>query len=147
MAGRARTVHDSRVTTSSIISRASAILLALGGLALLFAPDVILPALVPDFPAAGAWIGQLLAAAWLGVAVLDWLDQSPLLGGIYGRPIVMMNAILYFISTMTLLRSATRHGAPVTLWLATVPMALFAGIYWWLLLRGPLERDLNRRPS
>ena len=67
--------------TSSLISRLSACVLFLGGATLLFAPDVILPALVPGFPPAAAWLGQLLGASWLAVAALNWLHRSTVLGG------------------------------------------------------------------
>jgi hypothetical protein len=85
---------------SSLVSRASAAILLLGGVTLLFAPDVVLPALVPAFPPAAMWLGQLLAAAWLGVAALNWLQRGALLGGIYGRSVVLANVALYFISEL-----------------------------------------------
>ncbi|HEU0076918.1 MAG TPA: hypothetical protein VFQ76_04665, partial [Longimicrobiaceae bacterium] len=89
---------------STQVSRASAGLLLAGGLALLFAPDVVLPRLVPGFPAGGVWLGQLLAAAWLALAALNWLSRAALLGGIYGRPVVLCNAAFYFIAALVLLR-------------------------------------------
>jgi len=128
---------------STLITRASAVLLALGGLVLLFASDAVLPRLVPGFPPAGGWLGQLLGAAWLGVAALNWASQPSLLGGIYGRPVVLTNAALYFIAATVLLKIVVRPDAPVVLWLVTVPIALFAVIYTWLLFRGPFERDFQ----
>ncbi|MGH8190730.1 MAG: hypothetical protein ACREP2_04725, partial [Rhodanobacteraceae bacterium] len=65
---------------SSVLSQVSALVLFVAGLALLFAPDVVLPAVVPGFPATGAWLGQLLAAAWLGIAALTWLQRRVVLG-------------------------------------------------------------------
>ena len=115
----------------------------MGGLALLFASDVILPRLIPVLPAEAAWLGQLLAAAWLALAALNWLSQSALLGGIYGRPVVATNAVLYFIMAMVLLKIIARRDAPAALWLIVVPVVLFAGIYGWLLYRGPIERDFE----
>ena len=132
-----------RPLISTQISRASAGVLLLGGIALLFAPDVILPRLIPAFPAAGAWLGQLLAAAWLSVATLNCLSQSLLLGGIYGRPVVLTNAVLYVVAAMTLLKIVTRSSAPAAIWLLVVPIMLFAGVYAWLLFRGPLGRDFE----
>lgn len=123
-------------------------MLLLGGLALLFASDVILPRLIPAFPAGGAWLGQLLAAAWFALAALNWLSRSVLLGGIYGRPVVLANAVLYFVAATVLLKMVTRREAPVALWLLVVPIVVFfAGTYGWLLFRGPLQRDfeLHRR--
>lgn len=128
---------------STQVSRASAGLLFLGGAALLFAPDAVLPRLVPGFPAGGEWLGQLLAAALLGLAALDWLSRSTLLGGIYGRPVVLANTAFYFIAAMVLLRHAVGRDVPAALWIVAVPVALLAGVYGWLLLRGPAERDLQ----
>lgn len=128
---------------STRVSRASAGLLLLAGLALLFAPDVILPRLIPAFPAAGAWVGQLLAAAWLAVAALNWLSRWALLGGIYGRPVVLTNVVLYFVAATVLLNIVTGRHAPAALWLLVVPLVLLAGTYGWLLFRGPLRRDLE----
>lgn len=117
-------------------------MLLLGGAMLLFAADAVLPRLVPGFPPAGAWLGQLLGAAWLGMAALDWLHRRTLLGGVYGRPVVLANTALYFITAMVLLRAAAGRGVPVALWTVVVPVVLLAGAYGWLLLRGPAERDL-----
>jgi hypothetical protein len=124
------------------ISRASAGLLLLGGLALLFAPDDILPRLVPNFPSAGLWLGQMLGAALLGVGALNWLSKGILIGGIYGRHIVMANAVLYFMTTIVLLKIVVRTDVAAALWIVLIPAVLFAGIYGWLLFRGPFERDL-----
>ena len=118
-------------------------MLLLGGLALLFAPDAILPRLIPAFPAAGAWLGQVLAAGWLAIAALNWLSRSALLGGIYGRPVVLTNAVLYFITAIVLLKIITLRDTSAMLWIVLVVMVLLAGAYGWLLFRGPLERDFR----
>ena len=118
-------------------------MLLLSGLVLLFASDVVLPRLIANFPVDGAWLGQLLAAACLAVAALNWLTKPQLLGGIYGRPVVMANAVLYFIAAMVLLKVVVRGDAPAVLWLVFAPAMLFAGIYGWLMFRGPFERDFE----
>ncbi|MEW5930611.1 MAG: hypothetical protein AB1941_24390 [Gemmatimonadota bacterium] len=128
---------------SSLVSRVSAALLLAGGLTLLFAPDAVLPRLVPGFPPEGAWLGQLLAAALLALAALDWLSRRALLGGIYGRPVVLANVAFYFIAALSLLRHILERGAPVAIWAVAVPVAILAAVYGWLLLRGPAERDFQ----
>ena len=125
---------------STHISRASAAVLLVGGLALLFASDAILPRLVPAFPPAAAWVGQLLAAAWLSVAALNWHHRSALLGGIYGRPVVTTNAVLYFMSATSLF-NIVRSDGERTVWVLFVPAAIFAAVYGWLLFRGPFAYD------
>ena len=121
------------------LSCVSAAVLLLGGAALLFAPDVLLPALVPGFPPTAAWIGQLLAAAWLGVAALNWLQRGAVLGGIYGRPVVVANLALYFVSAMSLLRAVVGGAAPMAAWAALALAAPLATVYGALLLRGPFD--------
>lgn len=124
---------------SSLLSRVSAVVLLIGGAALLFAPDVLLPALVPGFPPAAAWLGQLLAAAWLGMAALNWLQRAAVLGGIYGRPVVLANLALYFVSALSLLRAAAGGAAPAAAWGALALAAPLAMAYGALLLRGPFD--------
>lgn len=128
---------------STQLSRASAAFLFIAGLALLFASDVILPSVIPAFPADASWVGQLLGASWLAVGSLNWLSRSVLLGGIYGRPVVLANLALYFIGAMVLLRIVAADTVPIEVWFAFAPFVIFAIIYGWLLLRGPLMRDFE----
>ncbi len=122
---------------STLVSRASAAALLVGGLALLFGADALLPALVPGVPRAAAWLGQLLGAAWLALAALNWLQRATTLGGIYGRPLVLANLVLYGVSAASGLRALPTGGA--RLWLVAAPAALLAGVYGVLLFRGPLD--------
>ena len=129
---------------SSAISRISAVVLLLGGASLLFAADDVLPVLVPGFPPGGAWLGQLLGAAWLAVAAMNWLQRASVLGGIYGRPVVLPNLALYFVSALTVLRTALGgaalgRAASSTLWMLCAVMAVLAAAYGVLLLRGPFD--------
>jgi hypothetical protein len=124
---------------SATLSRASALLLLLGGLALLFAPDVIVPALIPGFPPEAAWLGQLLAAAWLGLAALNWLQRHALLGGIYGRAVVAANSALYLVSALSLVRALFDGTAPRAAWIICAPALVLAAAYCALLLRGPFD--------
>ena len=44
---------------------------------------------------------------------------------------------------MVLVRSITSGEMPATVGLAAVPAVLLAGVYGWLLFRGPTERDFQ----
>jgi hypothetical protein len=124
---------------SSLLSRVSAGVLLLGGIALLFASDVLLPALIPGFPPSAAWLGQLLGAAWLGVAALNWLQRAAVLGGIYSRPVVLANLALYVVSALSLLRVLLEGGGPLAMWAAAGVAGVLAAVYGALLLRGPFD--------
>ena len=122
---------------SSFITRTSAALLAAAGLPLLFASDVLLPRLIPGFPVASSWLGQLIAAAWLSVALYNWNSRETVLGGIYGRPSVNLNLVLYVVSAIALLKV---RDATLAVRVIAVPFALMAVVYGVLLVRGPFDR-------
>jgi len=119
------------------------------GLGLLFAPDVVLPAVTPAFPSDALWIGQLLGAAWIGLGGLNWLHRSALLGGIYTRGVVYANAVTYFVSALVMLRAGGGVLQRPAGLVAGMVAALGALTYGWLLFRGPAEHDLaeHRRRS
>ena len=125
---------------SFMISRLSIGALLVGGFALLFGADTILPRLAPGVPSSAGWLGQLVAAAWIGVAVMNWMQRTSVLGGIYGRPVVSANLVLYFVSTLSLVRARMHDVIPAMAWVVIVPLALLAAAYGALLLRGPFDR-------
>ena len=124
---------------SPVVSRASAGVLAAGGVLLLFAPDEVMPALLPGASSAAQSLGQCLAAAWLAMAVLNWLQRNVVLGGIYGRPIVLANLTLYFVTAASLARPLLAGGMPQSLWVVFAPAAALALVYAALLFRGPFD--------
>lgn len=128
---------------SSLVSRVSAAVLGIGGLALLFAPDVILTRLVPGFPPEAAWVGQLIAAAWIALAALNWLSRGAMLGGIYGRPVVFANSVLYFVTALSVMDAASHGHASLLAWGIAAIAGAMALTYGTLLFRGPLESELR----
>ncbi len=129
---------------STRVSDASAAFLAITGMLLLFASEEMLPNVVTGFPPAVAWIGELVASGWLAMAILNWANRKALLGGVYGRPVVLTNMLFYFTTLMTLSRLVARQVVPVGAFYLLVPIAIFTVIYARLLYRGPLGNDQER---
>jgi hypothetical protein len=123
---------------SSVLSHASAIILFAGGIVWLFAPDVAFARLGLPVPSSAEWIGQLLGGAWLAFAGLNWIQRRAILGGVYGRPIVLANLFNYFIGSMVLMK-AGQQGAG-SAWLLAVPFSALAVAYGALLFRGPFDK-------
>ncbi len=120
---------------SSWVTRLSTLLLVAGGLPLLFASDVILPRLIEGIPPSAAWLGQLVAAAWLSVALHNWNARSTVMGGIYGRPLLNLNLVLHVMSALALLKSPKPYPG-----VFAIVFALMALAYAILLFRGPFDR-------
>jgi hypothetical protein len=124
---------------SSLVARSSAAVLFAAGLALLFAPEQMLGAVTPTMPTQAYWLGQLLAAAWLGVAALNWLQRGVVMGGIYARPLVYTNFVLWFVSAMSMVRVVLAPAPTMATWLFAVVTSVFAVVYAALLFRGPFD--------
>jgi hypothetical protein len=105
---------------------ASAIFLAVLGVAALFAPDEILRAAsIPSSPFLSPLV-QLCAALLLGFAMTNWMVKGSRVGGIYNRPIALGNLLHFAVGAITLDRFALRgHEAWPVLALAAV-YTLFA---------------------
>jgi hypothetical protein len=101
---------------------ASAIFLAVLGVAALFAPDEILRAAsIPSSPFLSPLV-QLCAALLLGFAMTNWMVKGSRVGGIYNRPIALGNLLHFAVGAITIDRFALRgHEA----W----PMLALAAIY------------------
>lgn len=118
------------------IIASSAIGLGLLGLALIFAPQET-----------AGWFGwhvdhelpvALLGSALFGLALLNWMGRNAVYGGIYGRPILLGNAVHAFTGSMTLIR-AVDTTTPWPLWGLTAFFVAYAlGYGWMLFVRRPI---------
>jgi len=82
---------------------ASAVVYGLFGAVLLFLSKEVLAL---DATATNArLIAQLLGAAMLGMAAMNWIARGSILGGIYGRAILAGNFTYTFISLLISLRA------------------------------------------
>jgi len=117
---------------------ASAIFLAILGIAALFAPDEILRAAnVPSSPLLPPLV-QLCAALLLGFAMANWMVKGSRVGGIYNRPIAVGNLLHFAVGAITLDRFALHsHQAWPVIALAAI-YTLFA-VGFGLVVFGPGE--------
>lgn len=126
--------NPERMQYSRLLMRASVVFLGLLGLAATFMADVILAALeIPASPLLQLMI-QLLGALYLGFAVLNWMTRDNLIGGIYGRPLVVGNLMHFFIAGITIMRQAPEIPA---LWPAALLFVLFAAGFAVVMFRHP----------
>jgi hypothetical protein len=80
---------------------------------------------------------QLLGAALFALAMLDWLNRYSLLGGIYGRPLVVANLSHAAIGALMLVHLVRELGASAPLLAALAFYGVLALLFGATLLRSP----------
>jgi hypothetical protein len=107
----------------------SAMVLGGAALALLFAPDVVLPAVGAPATSVTLVVAQLYGAALAGIASATWVARRALLGGIFGRAVVTGGATHGIVGALTLVRGVfAHHTQPISLlvWVALVVYCVLA---------------------
>jgi hypothetical protein len=120
---------------------ASALVLALAGVSLLFAPTELQSLTTTgDVAPVPPVLLQLWAAALLALAGADWIGRTVAIGGIYGRALVIGNLMHWTVGGLSALRGALDRPSSAPLWAAVAVYGLFAIGFAWLLRRDPLPR-------
>lgn len=89
---------------------ATAVVYALGGVALTFAPAEVLAIAGLPGPPGSVWVAQALGAALLALGWLNWLHRFSRTAGILGRTVVLPN-VLFAMTCSLHAFAALRHGA------------------------------------
>ncbi len=81
---------------------------------------------------------QIIGACYLGMAMLNWMTKQQLLGGIYGKPVTVLNFTHFSVSAITLIKVLDVSS---TLFYPVVILAiLYAGLslgFGYLMLQTP----------
>ena len=111
------------------LMRASAVFMGAIGLCATFLPQEIL-FLAGGTPYGGlVLVVQVLGALYVGFAMLDWMAQSTLIGGIYGRPVAIANLCHFTIGGLALAKAALAgHHDGVVLW-GALTYSIFALLF------------------
>ena len=90
---------------SQWVMTASAVLLAVAGLAATFAPAEVLARAGITATAALVVAAQVTGALYLGFAMTNWMARQSTVGGIYNRPLAIGNFTHFFVGGMALLKA------------------------------------------
>jgi hypothetical protein len=94
-----------------LLMSAAALVLGSVGVACLFAPDLVLASIAGVASPGAMLLAQVLGTLSLGFAVLDWMWKGNRLGGIYGRPIVLANALHLVSTALVMFKALSREPA------------------------------------
>lgn len=110
----------------------SAIVLAVLGVALTFAPAEtqhyfgVAPNVVVSL------LLQIAGAAFLGFAFLDWMAKESVIGGIYNRPLAMGNFLHFFAGACAAVKFAFAHSSNLAIIVLAVVYCAFAAGFAFL---------------
>ncbi len=118
---------------------AAALALGAAGIILSFLPQEILAA-VQETPSPARTIPvQMLGALYYAFAMVNWLSKDSLMGGIYGRPIVIGNLTHFLIGTLVLLKSLSVAAAPPLI-IAAMVYGCFTILFTIVLYKTPAAK-------
>lgn len=110
---------------TKVLMTAAALVLGLLGLGALFAPQELLTYLGAAPTGFLPPLVQLLAAALLGLAMIDWMGKGSKVGGIYNRPIAVGNLTHFTVGAITLVHFSMRGHVPIPMIAIAVVYSLF----------------------
>jgi hypothetical protein len=113
---------------TKLLMTASALILGVTGVGLVFLPQEIQSLVHASPSAADALILQLLGGLYFAFAMINWTSRANLIGGIYGRPIAIGNLTHFSIGALSMIKGYSAFGGPVGL-VVTIVYALFAIMY------------------
>ena len=119
----------------------SAVFTAVLGVAATFLPQEILLSVGATTHPFVVLMVQITGALYLGFAFLNWSTRSNLIGGIYGRPLVIGNLMHYLITGLALVRVLGNGETAPIIWSLTVVYVLFATGYALLMFRHPKKDE------
>ncbi len=122
---------------SRLLMIASAALHAAMGLLLSFAPEETLAFMGQPATGRVPVLLQLAGALYLGFAVMNWTAKGSVLGGIYGRAIVLGNLLHFTMGALALLKAAMATGLGMIVWVLTGIYAVFALLFGRMLFMHP----------
>lgn len=113
-----------------ILMVASAIVMGIIGLILIFMPNETLQFLNQEQNGVLALILQLMGALYFGFAILNWMAKNVLIGGIYAKPLSLGNFTNFLIGGLTLIKIVMNdNSTAIYIWILTIFYVVFAAAF------------------
>jgi len=117
---------------------ASALFLAIVGIALTFVPQEIAAFAGMGFTKIYQLQLQILGALFLAFAMLNWMAKGAIIGGIYNRPIAIANFTHFFIGGAALVKAiAGNIHLHYAVWVLAALYAIFAILFGIIFQKHP----------
>jgi hypothetical protein len=125
---------------TKVIMVASALFMAVAGVAFSFLPVELLRAAGESGSAVMALAVQVAGAMLLGLAILNWMAKDSVIGGIYNRPLAMGNFMHFAVGAIALVKGVMAGHAQTGVWVAAAIYAILAGGFGAMLFGTPRRK-------
>ena len=122
---------------TKLLMVSSALIMGITGIVLTFLPQET--AKFFGWPASSAIAIQVIGALYFGFAMTNWIAKSHLIGGIYGRPVLIGNISHYIIAALALVKFSIKGASGITILIVTVIYSVFAISFVYLFFANPLK--------
>ncbi len=119
---------------TKLIMNVSSFFLGIFGLAFLFAPEETINLL--NIKIDQSYVIQLMGSAFIALGIINWMARSIVLGGIYGRAIIVGNLLNYLTGSFVLIKNASNLISIVLLCIYLI----FTILFGFLLFSDPLKK-------
>jgi hypothetical protein len=113
----------------------SALIMGLTGIILLFFPQEVSHYL--NLNEANSIFFQIFGSLYFGFAMVNWTAKGSLLGGIYGRPVVIGNFTHFTIGALSLIKWLILYNYFLYFWGFTILYFIFAVLFGIVMFTNP----------
>jgi hypothetical protein len=132
------------INTKILLSSSAIVLGLFGFLSSFFSQELLLHTKVTSDGAADMFI-QLLAAMFIGFAILNWMNRGVIMGGIYARPLAMANFSHFLIGLITFLKVISAKPHLPGMWVLMIIYFLFASAFGITMFFHPVAAEKKAR--
>jgi hypothetical protein len=123
---------------TKLIMTLTSILLTIIGIALSFAPDMVMKSLNISSSFTLMLIFQLLGSMYCAFAILNWMAKGAIIGGIYNKPIAIGNLTHFLIAGLALTKAVLKHQElPVIISILAACFVILSGVFGVIASRHP----------
>jgi len=124
---------------SRVLMTTSAVFLIGSGAVLNFAPQEVAAQVGVSGGAMATLVFQVLAGLLMGMGIVNWMSRGNVIGGIYGRAILLGNSLQFVVGAFGLARAVGGDAPPVMLALVGAYLLFAVGFLYLMFFGNPVR--------
>ena len=127
--------------------RASSIFMGALGVSAIFAPQEIVAYAGGQSSVVSNLVIQIAGALYFGFALMNWMAQANLIGGIYSRPVAMGNFAHFLAAALALLKAVLAGEHSTAVIVSAAAYTAFAVLFAFVLFGNPLRSPVKKNEA